>query len=318
MSGSWAKEPKNDIGIREDLAHLTFAEQIRRRRDEVGLSQKVAATFARVSRGTLQNAEGGESLSDQTTVSIEQSLGWIGRRSAIRDSGEGPPRQVLSARAVRPIALALTGEMPFRDDNERRSYVNDFHKLVEALGEEPPQLPITFRRLMTILRAVMIPSDVQSLVVDLERQGVGQVDLEVAMERKGQTEGRLLTSPVVRAVLSADPPDMPKRRKRAPLPNSVVGAVAQADLPGPVQEVILDHLHDRYALMLNFVQERMEESAVAMIGTANAVLANIDMSSLADVPDADERVQYASAEMLRRLLDVARSGMLPPEEPERG
>lgn len=162
-------------GPRDDLADLTFGEQVRRRREETGLSQDQIGELAGVSRGTVRNAELGKPLGVGTRATLERALGWSSRRDKVDDL---PPGQLLSATVVRGIGEAITDPRLVPDENRRGLLVDDWLALVASLEPEPSMLPPTFERLVDRLREIVRPVDLVRLLDDLERAGIPRGELD--------------------------------------------------------------------------------------------------------------------------------------------
>lgn len=91
---------------------------IRRRREELKLTQAELAQLANVSRGTVRNAESGAITPNPTTwTSLEQALAWVpGSLSMVSDGNK--PRPIFPAKAISPIlhfVLNMAGSDPWTD-----------------------------------------------------------------------------------------------------------------------------------------------------------------------------------------------------------
>jgi transcriptional regulator with XRE-family HTH domain len=168
-AGADDQDPANYCGYRHDLAELPFAERLRRRRDELTFSQEEFAALARVSRGTVRNAEGGKTIGASTQTALELAMGW---RPSFPTSLARVPYQVLSAQAVSGVGGALIYEDFAKDEEQRQQNLADFSVLVAALAQDQPYTPPEFERVMQAARKLARPADVQALIRDMESAGL--------------------------------------------------------------------------------------------------------------------------------------------------
>lgn len=165
-------------GPRADLDGTTITDQVRLRREEIGLSQGEIAELGRVSRGTVRNVELGKAIGANSMASLGRALGW---RTL---SPTETPWQHLRAGTVRGIGQALLDERYTPDPTERAQAVADFDAVIAELAADKPILPNSFGRLMTVLRWLARPVDVHRFFEDLERAGVPAADLAPWRDRQ--------------------------------------------------------------------------------------------------------------------------------------
>lgn len=180
---------KDEYGPRLDLDGLQFADQIKQRREEIGLSQDQLGLLAGLSRGSVRNAELGKPLGQGTVAALERAVGWRYRPDHRMLT---TPFQVLSAAAVYGVASTITEDRLFPSEAIRDRLVADFGQLVESLEDTPPSMPPVFERFVTLLRPLVRPVDAERLFDDIVRAGV---DHREVSRLTGLVDGSTMSMP---------------------------------------------------------------------------------------------------------------------------
>lgn len=167
------------MGYRHDMANVGFAERIRRRREELELTQEELAELARISRGTVRNAESGKSVGESTRTGLELAVGW---RPSYPDELSVEPYQVLRAATLMGLARTLLNAEAEPDAAARRRNLADLASLVVGLAEDPPQVPPSFHRVLAALRQLGTPRPVLALIADMQALGLHPGPLGVELD----------------------------------------------------------------------------------------------------------------------------------------
>lgn len=178
---------------------------IKRRRNEIGLSQKDFAAIAMVSRGTVKNAEAGSTRMERPTLRrLERALGWFDEGIddiEVVDHGlkGGPavllPREVLSAQSM----AAITGIILIRDDRVITPVEGDkeaLHSFMEAFSRDRLHAAVIEEFVGKLLNYVSAEDEtriIEELEAGATPEGKAQLNRVLAKRRTAEPGSALTT-----------------------------------------------------------------------------------------------------------------------------
>lgn len=274
-----------------------IGEQIRLRRNEIGLSQVDVGRLAGVHRVTIRAVETGKAVEDKTLANVKRALGCKpGVHYA--DVPQIPRldllRPVLSVTSTRILTKAIAGA----PEDEFPVMAGGYVDLVDSLAGSPPGLPAGFDAFLDSLQKHAHPAEVQMVERDVEYIA-GRVS---SFSYKAEP----LFDTIDEATPQANAVKIPR------LPNSLVGAVVQSGLSAQIQNSLLDVMLTRQnQLRARMAAQLGAEASAAVKVLYEALASSGHQGKKMDDPDVihfSERVLSAAVENVFALSDAGRAG----------
>jgi DNA-binding XRE family transcriptional regulator len=308
-----ADEPRRLLSVRQ-------ASTLRRRREEVGLSQAEVGLLAGVHRVTVRQAETGHPVARRTVVNVMLALGCVPIFGQFDEEGQRMPNVVFTASLTKAITKGVL-ELP---EEDLASVTTDYFDLVMATGErrywpsgevlkKPPVSVLRFRaRIAPQLTSGELADFDSELVAvfGVDYQPPKVIDLSPDNARHEVTSTIAQVQEIDQAMPIAPklgaPPRQPVRRthREVLLPDAVVGAVVQSGLPDELQQVVLKSMIQRQAKLQGEMAKQMDAGVKAMIAATHRAIEGFRESfDLPDDPDSREAVSRALAATLEKVFE---------------
>jgi DNA-binding XRE family transcriptional regulator len=292
------------------LLSVRQASTLRRRREDVGLSQAEVGQLAGVHRVTVRQAETGHPVARRTVVNVMLTLGCAPVFSQLDEEGQRSPNVVFTASLTRAITRAIL-ELP---EEDLAALAATYHELVKVAGGnrywpsdglvKPPQGVLRFRARLAPQLTTGELADFDSelaAIFGADYQPPKVIDISPDSARHEVTS----TIAQVQEIDQAMPiTPTPRSRPTVLLPDAVVGAVVQSGLPDELQQVVLKAMIQRQAKLQGEMARQMDAGVKAMIaGTWRAIEGFRESFDLPDNADSREAVSRALAGTLEKVFE---------------